>query len=41
MNEQAIVKTSVIEIFNKNGYSDLLCMTQRDIDHIGQQLQEK
>lgn len=41
MNEQAIVKTSVIEIFNKNGYSDLTSMTQRDFDHIGEQLQEK
>jgi transcriptional regulator with XRE-family HTH domain len=41
MNEQAIVKTSVIEIFNRNGYSDLASMTQRDFDHIGEQLQEK
>ena len=41
MNEQAIVKTSIIEIFSKNGYSDLTSMTQRDFDHIGEQLQEK
>jgi len=41
MNEQALVKTSVIEIFNKNGYSDLTRMTQRDFDHIGEQLQQK
>ena len=41
MHEQSLVKTSVIEIFNKNGYSDLARMTQRDFDHIGEQLQEK
>ena len=41
MNEQALVKTSIIEIFNKNGYSDLTRMTQRDFDHIGEQLQQK
>jgi transcriptional regulator with XRE-family HTH domain len=41
MNEQALVKTSVIGIFNKNGYSDLTRMTQRDFDYIGEQLQEK
>lgn len=41
MNEQALVKNSVIEIFNKNGYSDLTRMTQRDFDYIGEQLQQK
>ena len=41
MNEQALVKTSVIEIFNRNGYSDLTRMTQRDFDYIGEQLQQK
>lgn len=41
MNEQVLVKTSVIEIFNKNGYHDLTRMTQRDFDHIGEQLQQK
>lgn len=41
MNEQAIVKASVIEIFNKNGYSNLTSMTQRDFDHIGEELQQK
>jgi len=41
MNEQALVKTSVLEIFHKNGYSDLTSMTQRDFDHIGEQLLEK
>lgn len=41
MNEQALVKTTVLEIFNKNGFSDLPKMTQRDFDHIGEQLQQK
>src|SRR5688572_9328193 len=41
MNEQALVKTSIIEIFNKNGFSDLTRMTQRDFDYIGEQLQQK
>jgi hypothetical protein len=41
MDEQTIVKTSIIEIFNDNGYSDLASMTQRDFDHIGEQLRQK
>jgi transcriptional regulator with XRE-family HTH domain len=41
MNEQELVKTTVFEIFNKHGYSDLTRMTQRDFDHIGEQLQQK
>lgn len=41
MDEQTIIKTSVIEIFNNNGYSDLAGMTQRDFDHIGEQLRQK
>ncbi|GAA0559225.1 hypothetical protein [Chitinophaga japonensis] len=41
MNEQALVKASVIEIFNKNGYSDPARMTQRDFDYIGEQLAQK
>jgi len=41
MNEQALVKTSVIEIFSKNGYSDLTRMTQRDFDHVGEQIELK
>ncbi|MBN9383034.1 MAG: hypothetical protein J0H74_19915 [Chitinophagaceae bacterium] len=41
MSEQSLVKESIIEIFNKNGYSDLTSMTQRDFDHIGEQLQQR
>lgn len=41
MDEQTIIKTSIIEIFNNNGYSDLTSMTQRDFDHIGEQLKQK
>ena len=41
MDEQTIIKTSIIEIFESNGYSDLKSMTQRDFDHIGEQLRQK
>ena len=41
MDEQTIIKTSIIEIFESNGYSDLTSMTQRDFDHIGEQLRQK
>ena len=41
MDEQTLIKTSIIEIFNDNHYSDLGSMTQRDFDHIGEQLKQK
>jgi transcriptional regulator with XRE-family HTH domain len=41
MDEQTLIKTSIIRIFNDSGYSDLAGMTQRDFDHIGEQLREK
>lgn len=41
MDEQTLIKTSVIKIFNDNGYGDIASMTQRDFDHIGEQLREK
>lgn len=41
MDEQTLIKTSIIEIFNDNGYSDLASMTQRDFDHIGEQLKQR
>lgn len=41
MNEQALVKTAVVDIFKRNGYSDPARMTQRDYDYIGEQLQQK
>ncbi|AYB31493.1 hypothetical protein [Chryseolinea soli] len=41
MDEQTLIKTSIIEIFKGNGYSDLARMTQRDFEHIGEQLRQK
>lgn len=41
MDERDLIKTSIIEIFNENGYSDPASMTQRDFDHIGEQLRQK
>src|SRR5688500_1353932 len=41
MDEQTIIKTGIIKILNDNGYSDLASMTQRDFDHIGEQLRQK
>lgn len=41
MNEQALVKTAIVDIFKRNGYSDPARMTQRDYDYIGEQLQQK
>ena len=41
MDEQTLIKTSIIKIFNDNGYGDLSSMTQRDFDHIGEQLRQK
>lgn len=41
MDEQTIIKASILEIFNKNGYGDPARMTQRDFDHIGEQLKQK
>jgi hypothetical protein len=41
MDEQTLVKTSILEIFSSNGYNDLTSMTQRDFDHIGEQLKQK
>jgi transcriptional regulator with XRE-family HTH domain len=41
MDEQAIIKASITAIFNENGYSDTARMTQRDFDHIAEQIQTK
>ena len=41
MDEQTLIKASIIEIFNDNHYSDLASMTQRDFDHVGEQLKQK
>ncbi|MBC7981862.1 hypothetical protein H7X65_02185 [Candidatus Parcubacteria bacterium] len=39
MTEQEIVKQSLIEIFKMNGYAELDHLTQRDFDHITQQIE--
>ncbi|MBD2705417.1 hypothetical protein IC229_32705 [Spirosoma sp. BT702] len=41
MDEQTLIKTSLLEIFNNNGYRDFARMTQRDFEHIGEQLRLK
>ena len=41
MDEQKIVKESILEVFNRNGYSDLSRMTQRDFDHVGDEIEKK
>ena len=41
MDDQTLIKTSIIEIFNDNGYGDPASMTQRDFDHIAEQLGKK
>lgn len=38
MNEQEIVKASLTEIFRRNGYHDPEALTQRDFDHISQEI---
>ena len=41
MDDQKIVTESVLEIFRRNGYNDVSRMTQRDFDHIGDELEKK
>jgi len=41
MNEQEIVKESLLEIFRKNGYLDASLMTQRHFEHIGDEIEKK
>jgi hypothetical protein len=41
MNEQEIVKQSLLEIFKKNGYVDTNLMTQRHFEHIGNEIEKK
>ena len=41
MDEQTLIKTSIIKIFSDHHYNDLAGMTQRDFDHIGEQLRQK
>jgi hypothetical protein len=39
MTEHEIVKVSLAEIFNKNGYLELTQLTQRDFDHISEKIE--
>ena len=41
MDDQTLIKTTIIEIFNDNGYGDPASMTQRDFDHIAERLGKK
>jgi transcriptional regulator with XRE-family HTH domain len=41
MEEQRIIKKSLLRIFNESGYSDSSRMTQRDFEHIGTLLEKK
>src|SRR5215216_166390 len=41
MNEQKIVQASLQEIFKLNGYQDVELMTQRDFEHIGDEIEKK
>jgi len=41
MDEPTLIKASIIEIFHRHGYGDLASMTQRDFEHIGEQLRQK
>src|SRR6478735_9183959 len=41
MDEHSLIKTGIHEIFRDNGFADLSAMTQRDFDHISEQLRQK
>lgn len=41
MDEHSLIKAGILEIFSDNGYADLSSMTQRDFDHISEQLKQK
>jgi transcriptional regulator with XRE-family HTH domain len=41
MNEQEIVKKSLLDIFKRNGYADAGSMTQRHFEHIGEEIEKK
>jgi hypothetical protein len=41
MSDQKIVKESLLEIFRKNGYNDFARMTQRDFEHIGNEIEKR
>jgi hypothetical protein len=41
MNERYFVKDVILEVFNKNGYTDTARMTQRDFDYISAEIEKK
>lgn len=41
MEEQAVVKSSILEVFRNCGYADAGRMTQRDFDHVGEEIEKK
>ena len=41
MNEQEVVKKSLLEIFKRSGYTDSTRMTQRHFEHIGNEIEKK
>jgi len=41
MDEHSLIKAGILEIFSDNGFADLSAMTQRDFDHISEQLRQK
>lgn len=41
MDEHGLIKASILEIFRDNGFADPTTMTQRDFDHVSEQLRQK
>src|SRR5688572_22501157 len=41
MEEQKLVKQSILKIFNLNGYTDAAKMTQRDFEYISNEIEKK
>src|SRR5215217_4732471 len=41
MNEQALVKDAISEIFRKSGYGNITQMTQRDFDYVADEIEKK
>src|SRR5690349_19759270 len=41
MDEHSLIKACILEIFSDNGFADPSAMTQRDFDHISEQLRQK
>lgn len=41
MDEHRLIEAGILEIFRENGFADATAMTQRDFDHISEQLRQK